>query len=273
VLDASDEEIKRLMLASDAAISAAGQTLSELAALGIPGVAIYIADYQLRNWKAWTKKGFIAAAARVDAIMKGLKQLESSAVRRKNSQRLRKTISSAGTFKIVDALVRNAAKRKLNRKNAQKNLSLRKVTNGDCRDLWLWRNTHQARSGSFQSNPIPYSDHERWFERKTKDPNALLLAVQAGEEKVGHVRYDIDGEKAVISILLNPQFYGMGFGTRSIRMADQNFLNRKDAPRAIYAEIQNHNNASIKAFKAAGYKLNERIVRNGKKAGIYQWQG
>jgi RimJ/RimL family protein N-acetyltransferase len=95
---------------------------------------------------------------------------------------------------------------------------------------------------------------------------------QAGEQKIGYVRHDIDGSRAAHSVLLSPQFYGMGLGARVIRAADQEFIKLNNALRVIYAEIQDHHAASINAFAKAGYKLKERIVKNGKKAGVYQWQ-
>lgn len=273
VLDATDEKIKRLMLASDAAISASGQTLSELAVLGIPGVAFYVADNQLRNWKSWAAKGFIAAGARVDEIIEGLRQLEPAAIRQRNSRRLQKTISSNGTFKIVDALIKKAAEQKQKRKRAGNKLGIRRIKNGDCRDIWLWRNTMFARRASFNPESIPYESHEQWFRGKMNDRKSFLWIVQSGKEKIGYVRHDIDGDKAVNSVLLNPQYYGMGVGAAVIRKADEHYVKTKGVPPTICAEIQDHHAASIKAFRTAGYRLTHPIVKNGKKAGVYQWQG
>jgi L-amino acid N-acyltransferase YncA len=150
---------------------------------------------------------------------------------------------------------------------------LRAAQHSDCRDIWLWRNTHQARLASFQSAPIEYANHERWFESKTKDSQSILWIAQSGKDKIGHVRYEIDGNKAVISIVLNPRYYGMGLGSKVIRMADQKFVNTGKCSCVIHAEIQDHHLASVGAFASAGYRLKERIIKNGKKAGVYRWQG
>ena len=271
VTDASDAEIKRLMSKSDVAVSASGQTLSELAVLGVPGVAICVADNQRRNWSAWTKQGFIPAQPRAESIVKSLEKLQSSAVRAKISKKLRKSVSPLGVLRIVDELIRKASQRKNERKREAKVLALRAAQHSDCRDIWLWRNTHQARSASFQSAPIDYVNHERWFENKTKDSQSILWIAQSGRDKIGHVRYEIDGNKAVISILLNPRYYGMGLGSKVIRMADQKFVNTGKCSCVIHAEIQDHHPSSRRAFASAGYRLKERIIKNGKKAGVYQW--
>lgn len=271
VTDVSDAEIKRLMSKSDVAVSASGQTLSELAVLGVPGVAICVADNQRWNWSAWTKQGFIAAQPRAGSIVKSLERLQSSAVRTKISKKLRKSISPSGVLKIVDELIRKASQKKNERKREAKILALRAAQYSDCRDIWLWRNTHQARLASFQSAPIAYEDHERWFELKNKDSQSILWIAQSGKDKIGHVRYEIEGKRAVISILLNPRYYGMGFGSKVIRMADQKFVNASKGSYVIHAEIQDHHFSSLRAFASAGYRLKERIIKNGKKAGVYQW--
>ncbi len=270
VVDASDETMKRLMHQADAAVSASGQTLSELAVLGIPGVAFCVAGNQRRNWKAWTDRGFIAVQPQADSIVRGLAQLQFQAVRKRSSMRLRKVISPSGTFKVVDALLRKARALKAGLKRMAKRFVVRQVNKSDCRDIWLWRNTYHARTASFRSDPISYRDHELWFRRKINDPESLLWMAQSGGQKVGYVRHDIDGARAVNSVLLNPKFYGMGLGAKIIRAADQKFLRTKNAPRTICAEIRDHNVASQRAFRSAGYKFEERIVKNGKKAGVYK---
>ncbi len=52
------EKMKEIMLESDIAISAGGQTLYELAKVGVPPIGICIADDQLLNLVNWKKKRF-----------------------------------------------------------------------------------------------------------------------------------------------------------------------------------------------------------------------
>lgn len=55
-------KMRTIMLVSDIAISAAGQTLYELAVTGLPTVAVCVADNQKRNLGGWRKSGFIEYA-------------------------------------------------------------------------------------------------------------------------------------------------------------------------------------------------------------------
>lgn len=53
------EEIKNIMIQSDIAISAGGQTLYELARVGVPTIAVMVVDNQRNNVKGWQSVGFI----------------------------------------------------------------------------------------------------------------------------------------------------------------------------------------------------------------------
>ena len=51
-------KIKNIMLDSDVAIASGGQTLYELARLGLPTIAIVLVDNQINDIDGWSKKGF-----------------------------------------------------------------------------------------------------------------------------------------------------------------------------------------------------------------------
>jgi spore coat polysaccharide biosynthesis predicted glycosyltransferase SpsG len=55
-------KMKKIMLESDIAISAGGQTLYELAKIGVPTIAVGVSDNQLNNIKGLQKAGFVKYA-------------------------------------------------------------------------------------------------------------------------------------------------------------------------------------------------------------------
>jgi UDP-2,4-diacetamido-2,4,6-trideoxy-beta-L-altropyranose hydrolase len=57
-----DAGMKEIMLKSDIAVASGGQTLYELARVGVPTVAIAVADNQRGNVNGWEKAGFIENA-------------------------------------------------------------------------------------------------------------------------------------------------------------------------------------------------------------------
>lgn len=277
VIDASDVQMKQMMRQSDVAVSASGQTLSELAVTGVPGVAVCVAENQRRNWKAWGEEGFFCARPQASVIVRALQGMLSWDARSQLSRRLQKSISPSGVMRIADELISRSVQNKKVKKKIIQNrethvIKLKKVRKSDCRDIWLWRNSWQARLASFQSDPISFESHQDWFNRKSTDRQVTLWIAACGQEKIGHVRFDVDGKKAAISIVLNPQHFGQGFGSGIIEMASTQFLKKNKAVDVIAAEIQDYHQASILAFMSAGYTLRERMVKNGKKAGVYQCQ-
>ena len=105
------EKMKKVMLESDIAISAAGQTLYELAKVGVPTIAIAIADNQMNNVKGWQKAGFIEYAGwwkdekLLANILVCIDNLENKETRLEKSLIGRKLVDGMGCFRIIDYLL------------------------------------------------------------------------------------------------------------------------------------------------------------------------
>jgi len=103
-------EMKNAMLESDIAISACGQTLYELARVGIPTIGICVAANQLQNIKGWEDTGFIKhpiswndvhLANKTTALMS---HLQSSSLRKHISETAREFVDGKGAVRIVELL-------------------------------------------------------------------------------------------------------------------------------------------------------------------------
>ncbi len=101
-------QMKQIMLDSDIAISAGGQTLYELARVGTPTIAIAVADNQIGNVKGWEKVGFIKYAGcwkdmdllkRLEIFTKEYANLE---VREKSSSVGRSFVDGKGSKRVVE---------------------------------------------------------------------------------------------------------------------------------------------------------------------------
>lgn len=100
-------KIKEIMLESDIAISAGGQTLCELARVGVPTIGICVTDNQLGIIKEWGKTGFLEYAGLYNKnniivkIDKLLKNLENIKIRKDKSKIGRKFVDGTGAKRIV----------------------------------------------------------------------------------------------------------------------------------------------------------------------------
>jgi len=64
-------------------------------------------------------------------------------------------------------------------------VSLRRAVADDCRRVWLWRNEETTRGASFDSAPIAFETHRRWFDDSLQRPDRHLFIVLADGHETG----------------------------------------------------------------------------------------
>lgn len=105
---------------------------------------------------------------------------------------------------------------------------------------------------SHSSAPIPYAQHQAWFEAALSNSNRRLVMADTSVP-VGVVRFDRDGNHAVVSINIAPEMRGRGLGAKMLLSTDS-FVDDWGVTELI-AEIKPSNLASLKIFERAGYRL------------------
>jgi len=104
-------ELHKIMQESDIAISAGGQTLYELARVGVPTIGICIAQNQLQNVKGWSKSGlleYIGWYNNKDIQSKLIAALEKTKSYNKRigcSKKTRELIDGKGPRRVCDILL------------------------------------------------------------------------------------------------------------------------------------------------------------------------
>lgn len=150
-------------------------------------------------------------------------------------------------------------------------LFLRKAEADDSHELWEWRNHPEIRKWSFTKDPIPFEEHQKWFEQRMNNSKYLIL-VACGEkkQKFGQIRFDIDRKKNIahVNVHLNPQYFNKGLGSRIISKGTQ-FLHKQYPLMKICAEILIDNVASQKAFVKNGYVLDGKNEGGGQNKQCY----
>lgn len=107
--NASAKEMRDAMLKSDIAISAGGQTLNELARIGLPTICIQVADNQKLHLQNWELTGFVKNLGdyQTDLLEKlhhAMVKLLSLTVRKKMSRLGQRTVDGKGPKRIVSAI-------------------------------------------------------------------------------------------------------------------------------------------------------------------------
>jgi len=244
---------------ADVAVSAGGSTCWELAFLGLPGAIIILTENQraasehLAAQNAAVNLGWhtdldaVSIAARLTALMIGADQ------RRAMSAQCRELVDSHGGERVVKAL-------------RQSPLSLRPVGLLDRELLWRWANDPAVRQSAFNTAPIAWEDHVRWFDQKLGDKNTVIFIVeQEAGDAVGQVRFQIRDHEAEISISVSAEFRGRGYGLYMLRQALDAVAEVRDLTR-VNAYIKPENTVSRSLFDRAGFHETGITVYNGKPA-------
>jgi UDP-2,4-diacetamido-2,4,6-trideoxy-beta-L-altropyranose hydrolase len=133
-------------------------------------------------------------------------------------------------------------------------IRLRPADANDMRRVWEWSNEPGVRAVSFNSDSIPWDDHQQWFAAKLADPSVLfLIAEDESGQPIGQLRFDFRVQIATISLSLAPEARGRGLGAQLITQSSASIFADGRAM-LIEAFIKPNNVGSIRAFEKAGYK-------------------
>lgn len=126
----------------------------------------------------------------------------------------------------------------------------------DAAVLLMWRNGAGARQFSQNSDPISIDEHTGWFiSRLTRSKGEPFSFFESDNNLIGMSRLDFvpgSDNKYEISVLVDPEHYGKGFGKRILNMTCENFL-ISQPKKTIVARVHIRNIISQRLFKNAGF--------------------
>lgn len=239
-------DMPALIAECDFALCAAGTTTLECAFLQQPQILVTVADNQLALADALVASGaaeLIGWHTQVTAaqIFEAVAKLRDDAARRAEM--------SAAAGRLVDG---HGAARVVTQMRARE-ITLRPAQAEDARRVWDWANDSATRAASFNSEPIPWPDHEKWFNARLTDPaTKLWLASTENVDRAGCVRFAEEADTATISVSVAPECRGAGLGAAMI-LRGSHALFRESSVQRIDAFIRPENGASLAAFARAGY--------------------
>lgn len=129
--------------------------------------------------------------------------------------------------------------------------TLRPITDGDLDALFIWESDPRAieLAAFTRANPSDRAAFDAHYERVRREPSAMLLAIEEDSEFVGTVSsFDVEGRREV-SYWISPARWGEGIATRALEL----FLVSVEPTRPIYGRVADHNAASAKVLRRAGF--------------------
>jgi UDP-2,4-diacetamido-2,4,6-trideoxy-beta-L-altropyranose hydrolase len=249
--------VRELMEAADLAVCAAGQTLCEACRLGLPTIAICVAENQVRHAAALAGAGAVklarwhGTAELGSPLPDALRELAGDNARRSLSASGARLIDGRGVRRIVSELL-----------GWSQRLELRAVRAGDSAAIWAISNHPSVRAQSVSKATIAPTEHAAWYAKAIADPGLLFLGVfdSLHDDRVaGQLRYRVAAEGAprrqfaTVSISFDPSIRGHGEAARILREGDVRCFSTFPLLSRLEALVADSNGASQRSFLRAGY--------------------
>ncbi len=262
-LEVNSRHMPEHMAWAEVAISASGSTVWELAFMGVPSILIAVAENQhpiARTMAALGAAiGFETPPAEGDLAAALAALSEDGEQLRAFAQGSATLVDGLGAERVIRALTQTPPL-----------LTVRPVDEGDRRLLWRWANDPTVRANSFNPAPISWEAHCAWFARQMGAADVRFWLLAADGVPVGHIRYDREGDSAILSYTVAPGERGQGFGTELLRRTAARAC-RELGVRRVSGVTFTANHASIRAFQKAGFQQAQPRVREDRPSLEFVW--
>lgn len=235
-----------LLSSSSLCIGAMGVSSLERCCLGLPTLAVMLADNQKDNMLALTNRGAVELFD-ITSIDSAAAQI-TNIITNDNKLKIMKTRA----FSICDGL--GAARTTMflvpEHDNFGNMITLRPYSATDEDLVYSWQSMENR---TYFTNPgVPSRfEHHIWSQKRLKNPRLLTELVFQNDVPVGLIRID-PTENSIefeVSIILDRSCHRKGVGIAALRLLPRYFPNIR-----LIAKIDPLNTASCRLFKKAGYK-------------------
>ncbi len=241
------KHMAELMTNADLAIGAGGSAMWERCCLGLPALSICVADNQRKQIADAAEQGLIYALASDDSLASVLQRhtkslLENASLLKLISRTAMQEVDGLGVNRVASAL-------------GASSIEIRMANESDSPKLFEWRNHQSIREASKNSAPIAWGNHQSWFAGVQIDKNRMLLIGRLKNQPIGVVRFDKEGETALVSIYLVPDGGFKGQGCNLLLRAEEWLQAHCADIKWIRADVLGANTASQRLLASADYRL------------------
>lgn len=156
----------------------------------------------------------------------------------------------------------NSSQTKISIEGTIDSLTLRPVKASDVLTIFNWSNDPETRKQSFNSSPIPYESHQKWFETKLKnvgEGTCIYYILEMNSVPVGAIRLDrihnSSNNEYLLSYMIGPEYRSMGLSKRMTKSLLDLLKegSNHSLPIRILAFVKPENTASKKSLLSCGF--------------------
>lgn len=133
------------------------------------------------------------------------------------------------------------------------------ATIADVKQYFDWANDAATRAQSFNSNPIPWEDHVKWFEKNILSDKQVFLKLCENDKPVGQLRFSIEEDHWLINYALDASARGRGLGEVLLRMAAR-YATLIGKTKCLMGYVKSENVPSLKAFRKCGFSEEKQVL-------------
>ena len=131
---------------------------------------------------------------------------------------------------------------------------LREAEQTDIEFPFAWAIDPEVRQNSFTTDPIPYEDHRRWFERIMADDKVLQYIMMDDENPVGQIRLNLENDTAEIGYSIAVEYRGREYGHKILRLIVDEVKEQHPEIKTLIAKVKPENLASKNYLKVRAMK-------------------
>ena len=132
---------------------------------------------------------------------------------------------------------------------------LREATMQDMDLIYKWANDPVVRINSFNSDPIQYDTHVKWYNRVMSDESVLQYILMDDDTPIGQIRLNIDGSEAEIGYSIASDYRGKGYGHIVLQLVAKEMKANHPDIGCLVAKVKPENIVSSKLFEHEGYEI------------------
>ena len=242
----SSDEMITVIEDCQLAIAPASSMLFELCCVKIPIISGYYIENQIDMHNGFLERNCMDTVFDFRELKEGVLEQKINAFKNADAESINKilqnqhnTISGKSKKRLTSIFVNINPDAFAARRAGREDVGL----------YFNWVNDPEVRKASIKTEKIEFKNHEAWFYGKLKSQDAYLYLVSFNDAAIGQVRFDIEGDKAVIDYSIDAQYRGLGMGVMMLQKAMESFRSEPSSVSKVAGFVRTDNFASNSTFE------------------------